>query len=174
MSGGRLDVDSVFSDVATTIVSLEPVNSNTAVGDFRSDAGRSLGLVASHSRDIKALRLWRLSAFVASDEAEGISDSIYRAVEGEFEVVSKNGLIFNITIFGVSVSELIMAHVITIWDVFTTGSVLPLDSDFVVTALLVVIQFTGWAKFNWADGFNRRCANLSRVDIGPRSISAVE
>jgi hypothetical protein len=51
-----LNVDSVFLDVATTVITLEPINSNSTVGDFGGDAARLGGFVASRSLDIEANR----------------------------------------------------------------------------------------------------------------------
>ena len=173
LSVGGLDVDSVFFDVAATVVALEPVNSNSAVGNFRSDAGRCFGLGAGLSGDIKALRGRRLSAFVAGNKAEVVSDTILRAVEGEFEVVRENGSLNDITVGLVSVGELVVAHVVTVGDVFASLSVLPLDSDLVVTALRVGIKLFRRAKLNGAHGLNGRSAHFSGERSRPGSESAL-
>ena len=121
------------------------------------------------------MRLSRLSAFVASDEAEVVVDSVLRVVESELEVVgedgSRNGAI-NIVI--VRVSELVMAHVVIVLGGSASFSVLPLDGNLVVTALLVGVELGRRAKLHRADRLNRRFADFRFVRIRPRSVSAAE
>jgi len=103
------------------------------------------------------LRLGRLSTFVASNKAEFVLKSICRLVQSEFKVVGEDGL--GLGHSGILESELVMAHVISIADVFTSSGVLPLNSDLVVTALSVDVLLALGAKFYWAFGCNGSCAN---------------
>lgn len=85
------------------------------------------------------MRFGRFSTLVASNNAEVVFNSIEGIKESKFEIVSVNGSLNDLRSLRVGVSELVVAHVVAVHRVFTSSSVLPLNSDLVVTTFTIGI-----------------------------------